>query len=172
MNHSLPIAASLALGVVTLSAQSLQAATFNFSVENLTGDLAGETLSGSFQFDESGLTGAGDEFLPVSTFTFDFLGSEFTEADATSGPEAIFSDNQFLGLNYAAESINPPDEFTFISFAPGPDTVDESQFDYSTLNSGDGTGDILYSQVPEPNTILGSTAVLGLMLLLRKKLRQ
>lgn len=172
MNHSLPIAASLALGVVTLSAQPLKAVTFNFSVENLTGDLAGETFSGSFQFDDSAQTGTGDEFLPVDTVTFDFLGGAFTEADAVSGPEAIFTDNQFLGLSYAAERESLPSEFTFISFAPGPDTVDDSQFTYDTLNSGSGSGDVLYSQVSEPSTILGSTAVLGLMLMLRKKLRR
>ncbi|PZD70815.1 hypothetical protein C1752_08957 [Acaryochloris thomasi RCC1774] len=171
MNYTFPIAFGLALGMTAIVIQPSHAVSLNFDVDNFTGNLAGEDLSGSFEFDDSGLTGTGNEFAPVSSLSLEFFNTVFTEADAVSGPEVVFSDNKFLGLSYVGEQTSPTD-LIFLSFAPGPSSIDGSQFTYSTLSVGDGTGDVRYSEVPEPNGVLGSTAVLGLMLLLRKKLRQ
>ncbi|PZD72637.1 hypothetical protein C1752_03473 [Acaryochloris thomasi RCC1774] len=175
MNPTFSLAIGLAISATALAAPAARAASLSFSIDNVTGDLSGESFSGSFDFDDSGLTGSGDEFAPVSNLSFDFLGTNFSEANAVAGPEAVFSDNQLLGLNYAAETTGPTD-FTFLSFAPAPSSGELSLFTYDTTTVSDGsvtqlegTGEISYTSVPEPSTVLGSAAILGLMFLVRRQ---
>jgi hypothetical protein len=65
---------SLTLGLTT---NSVQAALINFTVSINSGSLDSQSFFGSLNFDESGVTGIGEEFLPVSQLMFDFFGSTF-----------------------------------------------------------------------------------------------
>jgi hypothetical protein len=168
MKNTVLVTLSLAAGVVTLAvAQPVRAASITFNVDNLSGTLSGERLSGSFMFNDAGLVGSGDESLPVSDLTFDFVGSTFTEANAIATPEAIFSNNQLLGLSYAVGTVGT-DEIAF-SFVPGFFNSDDALFAYDTVSDGAGFGDVRYSQVPEASTLLGSMTVLGLIAVLHKQ---
>jgi hypothetical protein len=89
--------ASFAL-MLGLTANSAQAAVFDFAVSIDFGPLDGQTFFGSFNFDKSGITGVGEEFLPVPQLTFDFLGSIFTEVTFERVPEPL----GILGMVMAA----------------------------------------------------------------------
>lgn len=153
-----------------LTALPTRAASISFRVDNLSGSLDGESLLGSFQFDDSGLTGTGAEFRPVSNLAFNFLGTNFTEADAAFTSEVVFSDSQLLGLSYAVGDPNS-DNIAF-SFVPGFSSIDEALFSYDTTLDGSGFGDVRYVRVPESSTVLGSVTMLGAILLLQRRRRK
>jgi hypothetical protein len=71
-----------ALALVTTSAE---AATFTFEVFDVE-NLPGQTFSGSFNFDESLLTGVGEEIISGIDLEFSFLGKTFTEEDDVEFP--------------------------------------------------------------------------------------
>ncbi|MDJ0598374.1 MAG: PEP-CTERM sorting domain-containing protein [Crocosphaera sp.] len=137
--------------------------TYNFEVSIDSGSLAGETYTGSFIFDDSGLTGIGDEFLSVSRISFDFDGVNYTETDDSFGPEVLFFDGDFLGLSFSTDA-----EFSLI---PGFFELEEALFSYNLPGQVDGAGDVNYNLVPEPLTILGTVTALGLGGFFKRKLK-
>lgn len=148
--QKLALTLSLAASAIALSSSPAAAGLINydFDVAIDSGSLAGETYSGSFSFDDAGLTGLDEEFLGLNSFSFDFNGVSYTEADDSFG-EAVFFDGDFLGLAFSA------DDFSFI---PGFFDLTEAFFSYETAGS-DGAGDIAYMldgpvSTPEPSGLI------------------
>lgn len=152
-----------------LATNPVQAALLNFTVSIDSGPLDGQTFLGSFDFDGSGLTEIGTEFLPVSELTFNFFNTTFTEADDLLGsPEVTFFDGEFLGLSFLAENSQ-----VSFSFNPGFFQVSEASFAYEIIASSDqGFGDVTFEQVPEPMSVFSVLAVslLGFVIVIKRHL--
>lgn len=170
LSQVLITATTLAMGTFTI--QTAQAAILNFDVNvNIdSGPLNGESYSGSFRYDNSSLTGVGDESVALSSIDFNFFGVDYDENNGTT-PDAIFLDNDFLGLSWSADSV----EFSFV---PGFTSIDQAFFAYDILGgAGAGAGDITFTQdldlqdVPESNSVIGLLLLGGLasLSLIKKK---
>ncbi len=149
------VTASTVVGMAVINSNPVHAASISYDVEVIidSGSLTGETYTGFFTFDDSRLTGIGEEFLSVSQISFDFNGVNYTETDDFFGPEVLFFDGDFLGLSFSTDA-----EFSFI---PGFFDLEESFFSYNISGEVDGAGDINYNLVPEPLTILGTMTALS-----------
>ncbi|ACK73277.1 conserved hypothetical protein [Gloeothece citriformis PCC 7424] len=162
------ITSGLALSLTVSPINSVQAAiipyTFSGTIE--FGDLTGESFSGSFNYDDSLLTGSGYEVVDVSDLELTFLGNTFTAVNGDSTPRVEFSEGNFLGLYYSVSSFNP--EFSLL---PGFSDVSDAKFAYIGSNDA-GFGTVQYTVVPEPFTLLGTGTALGLGLLFKRKLKQ
>jgi hypothetical protein len=162
----LVLAAGVTLSALSLNASQAEAVTlFTFEVIPDFGPLAGNTYVGDFSFDDSSLTGIGDETVSLSDFNFNFLGTTYTELDGFSSL-AAFLDGKFLGIEYAFDDGNV--DFAFI---PGFSAVNEAFFAYdiaSGPNQGAGFGDVNYSVVPTPALLPGLVGM-GAMALRRKR---
>ena len=130
--------------------------TYDFEVNNLDGSLAGETYFGFFEFNDSTLTGIGNEFLSVSELSFDFLGVNYSETDGF--PEVVFFDGDFLGLIFGTDA-----EFSFVEgFVDSSDAF----FTYDIPGQEGGSGDITYTVRPyTPVSTPEPTAVFSLLAL-------
>ena len=155
--------ANILLGFSIVNTLQAQAAAINydFDVSIDSGALAGDTISGSFGFDDAFLTGIGDEFLSLDALDFSFQGIDYTEADDLFGGVAFF-DGEFLGLEY---SPNPA-----LSFVTGFFDLDEAYFTYDIPAMGAaGAGNIIYSKQntsdPEPQTTPEATSILAILTL-------
>lgn len=164
--QKLALAAGVALSFAAINASEAKAINlFTFEVAPDSGSLAGNTYFGDFSFDDSGLTGVGDEIVELSDFSFDFLGVNYTETDSFSSL-AAFLDGTFLGIEYTFDDGNV--EFSFL---PGFFAVNEAVFAYeiaSGSNQGAGFGDVNYSVVPTPALLPGLVGM-GAMALRRKR---
>ncbi|NEO02637.1 MAG: PEP-CTERM sorting domain-containing protein [Moorea sp. SIO3I7] len=156
------VATSAVLGFTVIQANPVNAASMIYDLEVSidSGVLAGETYSGFFDFDDSGLTGIDEEFLSVSNISFDFGGVNYTETNSLSDPEAVFFDGDFLGLSWS------DDEFSFIA---GFFELGEAFFAYD-IPQGAGAGDIAYTLRPDtpvstPASTPEPTAVFSLLAL-------
>jgi hypothetical protein len=140
------LAAALSLGA---GAGAAATARYDFSGVADSGALSGASYAGQFTFDDAGLSGAGDEYLAVSTLRFDFLGQAFDQADGAAPPEAVFLDGAFLGLSFSVDGFTP--SFSIIA---GLADVAESYFAYDDGAGNAGFGSVAYSvsAVPEPQT--------------------
>ncbi|MDJ0662459.1 MAG: PEP-CTERM sorting domain-containing protein [Crocosphaera sp.] len=156
-------ATSTVLSLTVINANPVNAALINYDIEVTidSGFLAGETYFGSFQFEDSGLIGIDEEFLSVSAISFNFNGTNYTETDGF--PEVVFFDGEFLGLSFSTDA-----KFSFI---PGFFDLSEAYFTYDIPGEMNGVGDINYSLVPEPLTILGAMTALGLGSAFKRKLK-
>lgn len=124
-------AVGLALGVAAIA--PAPAATVSFTVNSLSGPLAGESLPGSLSFDAAGFIGVGDEVFALETFSFEFLGTEFT---AAADPAASFALQN--GVVQGLDFIGP--NFDFL----------DAGFNYD-LPGGSGQGTITYTlAAPQP----------------------
>lgn len=124
-------AAGLVLGVAAIA--PAPAATISFTVNTLSGPLAGESLPGFLSFNEAGFTGTGDEVFALETFSFEFLGTEFTAA-ADSAASFALQNGAVQGLDF----IGP--NFDFL----------DAEFNYA-LASGRGQGMVTYTlAAPQP----------------------
>lgn len=143
--------------------------TYDFTVTPDSGPLAGNNYSGFFSYDDSTLTGIGDEFLPqseITTINFNFEGNTYTLADALSAG-VQFLDGTFLGLSYSTDIK--------FAFEPGLFTLSEAFFSYD-IEEGAGFGDIQYTLrsgngvTPEPSSLmaLGGLALTGLIKIIKK----
>lgn len=141
---------------------------YDIEVNLDSGFLSGETFTGFFEFDDSGLTGSGEEYLAVSDLSFDFNGDDFTEDDGN--PEVLFFDGDFLGLEFSTDAA--------FSFVPGFFDLSEAEFFYDVPDQVAGAGDVVYTlrddsgmSVPEPASALALLAVgaLGASSTLRHK---
>ncbi|NEP89471.1 MAG: PEP-CTERM sorting domain-containing protein [Okeania sp. SIO2C2] len=152
------VATSVVLGLAVINTNPVNAASiiYDFEVSIDSGVLDGETYSGFFEFDDSALTGIGEEFLSVSELSFDFLDVNYTETDGF--PKVVFLDGDFLGLNFETDA-----EFSFIA-----DFFDLSEafFAYNIPGQGAGAGDIAYNLRPDiPVSTPEPTAVFSLLAL-------
>ncbi|MDB9524580.1 hypothetical protein PN498_01150 [Oscillatoria sp. CS-180] len=156
---------ALALGTTLMMAASASAASlFSFEATADFGPLDGQSFFGTVEFDDSGLTGSGNESVNLSSFNFDFLGTVFTEADDTFAV-AQFSDGTFLGVDYVV------DDFQLLAGFP---SIADASFFYD-LPTGIGSGGVTYTatpvSVPDPS-MLGGLAVAGLVGLKMKRKAQ
>ncbi|MUH01240.1 PEP-CTERM sorting domain-containing protein [Scytonema sp. UIC 10036] len=175
LSQKLVIAAGVTLGCAATQVARADAAVINFEVNINSGALAGQTASGTFSYDDSSLTGVGDEFAQVQSLSFNFLGKTYSEkndVDSPAFPVVSFFNGQLEGLNYYVE-LSPVGEFFF------SDIVEESFLDefrggdkFTYTNAGGGSGLISYQSarsVPEPLTLSGTIFASGLALLMKKK---
>ena len=121
---------------------------YSFEVLPDSGPLAGDRFSGQVEFDDSVLTGVGDETVGLSDFSFSFLGNNFTPVDDPLA-FAQFFDGTFLGLDYIST------DFQLLSgidiFEPAFSSIDNTFFSYD-IPSGAGFGNISYTVVTKPPT--------------------
>jgi len=169
---------ALAVALTTLEAKPTQAAivNYNFTVNDTSGANPGQYF-GSFSYDDSYLTGIGEENLDVSngllSVVFDYLGTRYTEVDdidfpTGTAPLVSFRDGQLLGLSYLVE-----DQF-FIGGDLDTPFVGGNNF-YSIVSadllSANQVGTVTYSTVPEPLAVFGTAiaSAAGLWVNRRKK---
>ncbi|MBD2682515.1 MULTISPECIES: PEP-CTERM sorting domain-containing protein [Nostoc] len=160
---------------VAAVAKPTQAALVNygFTVNATSGDNPGQYF-GSFQYDDSTLTGIGEETLGVSnglSILFNYLGTQYTETsdfDYPISPAVRFTNGNLSGLSYLVE-----DQF-FIGNDPGNPNTGGTKF-YSILSadllSTTEVGTVTYTKstpVPEPMTV-GGIAIAGAMALGMKR---
>ncbi|MBG1268199.1 PEP-CTERM sorting domain-containing protein [Nostoc sp. WHI] len=166
---------AVAISITAVGAKPTQAAVVNydFTVNAISGDNPGQYF-GSFQYEDSTLTGIGDENLGVSnglSILFNYLGTQYTESsdfDYPLSPVVSFTNGNLLGLSYLVE-----DQF-FIGDNPGNPNIGGAKF--SSILSADllsaiEVGTVSYSTgqpVPEPMT-LGGTVLAGVMGLYLKR---
>ncbi len=154
------VATSAVIGLTVINANPVNAASiiYDFEVSIDSGVLDGETYSGFFEFDDSALTGIGEEFLSVSELSFDFLDVNYTEIDGSFDPEVLFVDGEFFGLDFSTDAV--------FSFIPDLFEPEESFFEYYILGEVAGAGDIEYTLRPDtPVSTPEPTAVFSLLAL-------
>jgi hypothetical protein len=169
LQHSSLTVVGLSLGLLALSATSAHGAIvgYAFDVEIDFGALDGQTFSGNFSYGDDGLTGVGEEVLALDSFSFTFDGSTLGLEDLAISDVAFF-DGTFLGLDAM-------DHGEALSFIPGFEDTSDALFTYGDA----GAGNVFYTPtptgsepVPEPLTILGSLAAIGIGTTLKKKTSQ
>lgn len=173
---------SAALSFTTIEAKPIQAATitYDFDVYLTSGPQTGNTYAGSFNYNNSTLTGTGLETVGVSqglSVSFDYLGVTYTEADdlklspfsddprrrVDPGPLVSLSDGDLLGLDFIFSKDGVPTRISDSRF-------NEQSASTRFVNSGIVTYALRDSEpVPEPGSALG-LGVLGIGLLLMKKI--
>jgi hypothetical protein len=170
---------SLILSIAIIDTRPAEAVDFKFNGEVDSGALAGEKFNGTFSYDESLVTVTGDflspEYITVSNLEFDFIDSNFTQADGSA--EVAFDGNNLMGLSFNVNNATAGNIQLDFSFVPGFTDISESYFTYSPTTGTGGTGFVTFTEqkidvpqpVPEPTTILGTTLALGLASLLKKK---
>jgi hypothetical protein len=156
-------ATSLALGLLVSDFNPVRAAiiTYDVNISPISGPLSGSPLSGFFSFNDSALTNAGNESLPVSGFSLTFEGTNYSQIDDPTASVDFF-DGSFLGLNYAVDVPG----FTFVS-GSFTSSLQDAYFAYDLGPVGqNGEGDVDYSlriaSVPEPKTNAGVLALIAL----------
>jgi hypothetical protein len=151
------MAMALSLGV---GASIAAPVNYNFNGAVDFGALLGETYSGQFTFDDAALTGSGDEYLPVSSLSFNFLGNAFDQSNGVAPPEAAFLDGAFLGLSFNVDAFNPG-----FATIPGFVDVSESYFAYDNGAGSAGFGSLAYSVSAVPEAETWTMLLPGLVLL-------
>ncbi len=120
----------IACALLMSSAVNATIITNNLFGEVLSGSFAGTTGSGSFSYDNTLITGVGDEMLLGTEFDLEFtiFGQTFTNADDIDYPEfpeLVFFDGLVVAIDFVVEGIiNEPgvDNFSIIDLfevAPG-----------------------------------------------------
>jgi hypothetical protein len=132
-------AIAILIAAVTACPARASASTIEFEFEASleTGALAGTQFFGTASYDDSGITGVGEEFLPLTSLDFSFLGETFTLADIGQGGQVILEDGTF---SY----------FTAAFFPSAPSPIDDIAFGFG------GPGVIGYSTPPGFNFGLGA----------------
>lgn len=184
---------SLSLGIINSGSTLAATVTYDFTVENLTGKLAGNTYSGYLQYDDSlpenQITGNGGEYINSSEgglkFYFDFLGNTFRETDDDSNRTLIgFKDGKIDYLYYRIESdeydyFNIGYDFNFISYRTDKFNkfhIDDFGYLIDDPNGGGGHGDVVftrrdsgYTSIPEPSSLIGIGVITSGLLLKKSK---
>jgi hypothetical protein len=154
-----PLAPLSLLIVGILADQPVHAALIDqsFTVNNPDDALSGSPFQGSFRYDNAALTGVGDEDLSLDSFTFAFLGQNFS--DATAGT-VLFADGTFLGLSLSAGT--PGADAIAFSFIPGFSDTSDASFSYDLRGS---TGEVGFADLTyrNPATIPTPALLPGLM---------
>jgi hypothetical protein len=156
------------LVLTTTAAKPAKADTvpLSFDASLTMGSLADTNFTGIFSYDNSGLTGHGQEFLSLISFDFTLLGTHFTQADIRQGGQAIFQDGVLQDVTaafYQLQSPNPPlNNITFGFGGPGI-------IGYIDLKGKFGDGVFTISSVPESSTFLSLAVGLGLLAIIKMK---
>ena len=169
----LTVSSALVLSGMTLSPSTAQSAivTKNIMVDIDSGPLVGNNYTGFVSYDDTLVNPSFSGTLPVTSLSFDFLGTTYTEL-SDPGATVSFNSGDFLGLDFA---VTMPPQPTFIS---GSITLSEAFFAYSlnpNVPGQAGTGVTTYTNanattsVPEPGMVY-SLLLFG-CLGLRSKLR-
>lgn len=150
------LALTLLAGIPAAQA-AIQNYSFNGTLES--GSLIGQAYSGSFSFDDAGLTGTGSEWLAVSSLSMNLNSATYTLADAAAPAEVAYFDGSFLGLSYSNLVGDP-----LFSLVAGTTALGEAFIAYDPAAGISGTGSVSYMQpVPEPETYAMLLAGLGLL---------
>lgn len=146
------------LGAVLPAQAAIQ--NYNFSGAMDSGFYNGASYSGSFSFDDTGLTASGLELLGLNTINLSILNSHFTQWDALVTPDVVFQDGVFVGLEWSVNSSTPDVNFTFIA---GSVDASDAYVAYDTTLGYAGAGSVSYAPVPEPESYAMLLAGLGLL---------
>lgn len=182
---------SFGLGIVSSGSTLAATVTYDFTVTNLDGSLAGKTYSGYVEYDDSKaanqMTGNGSEYITSYDgglkFSFDFLGNTFNEtADEANRTQLAFKNGAIDHLHFRVDSeeydyFNIGYTFAFNSF----NTDEFGNFyiaDFSYLIDGidgsAGDGDVVFSRrastpIPESNNLIGIGAIAATALMMKSK---
>lgn len=167
MNHLLRNTALAALMALSASAQAaIQSYTFSGQLES--GYYFGQTFSGTFSFDDAGLTGSGTEYLDsLIALSLSLNGDTVGLNDADVPAEVGFGNGEFLGLSASFSGIDP--QFTLI---PGSLDSSDAWVAYDTTQGLSGTGNVLYTvsaPVPEADAYAYMLLGMGLLGLLARR---
>jgi hypothetical protein len=152
-----------ALLLAALPAAQAAVQNYNFNGTLDSGAYSGQNFSGSFSFDDAGLSGVDTEYSNLLSFNMSFLGSAFSLANATpfANLDVTYVNGAFLGVSYSADTTS-----LGFSLTPGYDHVSTAFLAYTTTaGSGiGGAGSLAFTQaVPEPESYAMLLAGLGLM---------
>lgn len=154
-----------ALLLASLPAAHAAEQLWNVSGTLDSGHFAGQSYAGTFSFDDAGLLGSGEEWLPVGTLSLNFAGTAYTLANADAPAEVSFFDGAFLGLSASFSNGDP--QFSLI---PGWSDISDAFVAYDTVQGFSGAGSLVYAPVPEPEAWAMLLVGLGLVgLRIRKK---
>ncbi len=184
---------SLGLGIISSGSTLAAVVTYDFTVENLDGSLAGNTYNGYLQYDDSMAANqiTGNDFEAVTSFdggllfSFDFLGTTFKQTDDESNRTQLgFKNGAIDSLYFRLESDRYDYSDLGYLFAFTSYNTDEfgelyiADFSYliDGVNGSGGNGDIVFSRrtsnptsIPEPSSLIGIGAItLGFMVKNRK----
>jgi hypothetical protein len=172
LGKSLGVATLAAISFAAVEAMPTQAATikYNFTANVTSGSNPGQYF-GSFQYDDSFLTGLGLETLGVENslkVAFNFLGNNFTEeddADFDAYPIVSFNNGRLLGLNYLVADI-----FTIAGDdLDNPDVGGNIFYVFDGSVDATAVGTVTYSRVPEPLAVSGTAIAATAALFIKRK---
>lgn len=160
MRHIVKSTALAALLLLALPASQAATQSYFFNGTLESGALMGNSYQGQFSFDDASLTLTGEEYLGVDSLAMSFLGSQWSLALADAGAvtEVKFVDGAFAGLSYNATLGD-----TGFSTIPGSFDATDAFVAYTTTLGNDGTGNLIYAPVPEPESYAMLVAGLALM---------
>jgi hypothetical protein len=157
--------AVLLAALATLAAGNGKAVPIMFGSLNAsldTGSLAGVTFPVTFSYDASQINAIGDSFIPLNSFDFTLLGTEFSRNEIFQGGQVIFLngalDNVTASYQVFLPLNAPVDNITFGFGGPGV-------IGYIDLAGTFGTGSFRFTPVPEPGTLVSSFLAVGGLLL-------
>lgn len=173
----------VALSFITIEASPVQSATitYDFDVNITSGPLDDNIYEGFLSYDDSTLTGIGQEKIGVAeelSIVFEFLGKTYTEADdnnfSFNFPFVEFKEDSLVGLQYIVNDT--PNNSIFAMFSNDSDGLEGgNRFQYIDVNSFEvNEGSVTSYLRPASTPIPESSSVAGLMVLglgwfLRKK---
>jgi len=151
-------------GACIFAAAAAEASTITFVFDGTTdsGSLAGESYSGNFGFDDSGLTLSGFESVPVQSLAFSFLATDFGLDSASAS--ADFQDGVFLGLSYTVAEFDP--RFSLIA---GLADSSDAYLAYTPSTGSAGFGSVRYTVVPLPAGLVLLPGGLALLASFRRR---
>jgi hypothetical protein len=131
-----------------------------------TGSLAGTAFPFSFSYESTAVSGVGQEFISLTGFNFNLLGSPYALADITQGGQAIFQNGVLQNVTAAFLTIPPATRPVFsIAFGFGGPGV----IGYIDLDRNFGEGTYTQASVAEPSSLF--SVGLGIALIIRKRRR-
>jgi MYXO-CTERM domain-containing protein len=147
-------------GLLLAAIPAAQAAVHSYSVSGTidSGHYLGESYSGSFSFDDSGLLGVDTEWTSLTALSFSILGHHYGLADADAPAEAAFSNGSFVGVAYSVSASEPQ-----FSLNAGSSNIGEAFLAYDTKLGVSGAGNVVYAPVPEADSYALLLAGLGLL---------
>ena len=146
------------IAAAALLATAAQAATGTLQGLLDAGPLAGTTFTGSYSYDDSGLTGATFEQIALTGFSLTLLSDVFS---LNTSATADFGSGVFLGLSYT-------DARTSYTLTLSSGSVDASDafVHYQPTTGLESSGGYTVSAVPEPASyalLIGGLCSLSLM---------